>query len=274
MPRVLEAPSPTRTYNPDHFTPLFASEDRHFWFRARNTAIELLVRQIIRELPGGYRVLEVGCGTGNVLRVLQKTCTQGIVVGMDLFADGLQYARRRTTCSLVQADVHSAPFSNRFELIGLFDVLEHLPDDIQVLRDLQAMLAPGGGLLVTVPAHPSLWSHFDEASDHRRRYEVAELDSKLRQTGYTVEYRSEFMATIFPLLWLSRRFPRLGRRRPAGDASRTHDLSSELRVVPLLNDVLTFLLTREADLIGRRFRLPLGTSIVALARKARLHQRG
>lgn len=104
----------------------------------------------------GYRVLNVGCGTGKELRMLEQACPNGVVVGMDLFIEGLHYARQRTSCSLIQGDIHKPPFDTQFNLIVLFDVLEHLPDDVHVLYKLNAMLAPAGALLLTVPAHPFL----------------------------------------------------------------------------------------------------------------------
>ena len=256
------------SYDPTYFAPLFAIEDRHFWFRTRNRVIATLVSQITAGLAPGYRVLEIGCGTGNVLRVLEQACQQGTVIGMDLFAEGLQYARQRTSCSLVQGDMHTPPFGTQFDLIGLFDLLEHLADDMQVLRDLHAMLAPEGVLLLTMPAHPSLWSYFDEASRHCRRYESAQLESKLIGTGYRIEYMTQYMASIFPLVWLKRRLAALIDRRPAGDAGRTHDLaSSELRVMPVVNDLLSLVLAQETRLIARRRRLLVGTSLLAVAHK-------
>jgi len=261
-------PTANRSYDPTYFGPLFAIEDRHFWFRARNRVIATLVSQITAGLASGYRVLEVGCGTGNVLRVLEQGCPCGMVLGMDLFVEGLQYARRRTHCPLVQGDIHRPPFGAQFDLIGLFDLLEHLPDDMQVLRNLHAILAREGVLLLTVPAHPSLWSYFDEASRHCRRYRPAELESKLIRAGYQVEYLTQYMASIFPLVWLGRRLTAMIDRRPAGDADRTHDLaSSELRIMPVVNDLLVWLLAQEVDVIARRRPLPVGTSLLAVARK-------
>ncbi len=228
----------------------------------------MLVSQITRGLASGYRVLEVGCGTGNVLRVLEQACLGGTVVGMDLFGEGLQYARRRTSCPLVQGDLSMPPFGTQFNLIGLFDVLEHLPDDTQALRDLHAMLALGGALLLTVPVYPSLWSYFDEASHHYRRYRITELESKLTRIGYRIEYLTPYMASIFPFVWLRRRLAPIIRRHPAGDADRTHDLAvGDLRIAPVVNGLLTFLLAQEARAIARRRRLPIGTSLVAVARK-------
>jgi len=257
-----------RSYDPTYFPLLSAIEDRHFWFRARNRVIATLVGQITSGLEIGYQVLEVGCGTGNVLRVLEQICPHGTVIGMDLFAEGLAYARQRTTCSLVQGDMHATPFGTQFDLIGLFDVLEHLPDDVWVLRDLCGMLTSGGVLLLTVPAHPSLWSYFDEASHHCRRYELAELESKLICTGYRIEYMTQYMASILPLVWTGRRLASLMDRRPADDSGRIDDLGRhELRVMPVLNGLLNLLLAQEVRVISQRRQLPIGTSLLVLARK-------
>jgi SAM-dependent methyltransferase len=261
-------PATHQSYDPAYYAPLLAIEDQHFWFRARNRVISTLVNQITVGLPSGYRALEVGCGTGNVLRVLEQVCSGGLVVGMDLFAEGLQYARQRTDCALVQGDMSTPPFTARFDLIGLFDVLEHLPDDMQVLRDLHTLLASGGVLLLTVPAHPSLWSYFDEASHHCRRYELAELENRLVDAGYRVEYMTQYMASIFPLVWLGRRLTGLLGGRPGRNSNQSCALATnELRITPVINGMLTFLLTQEARLIARRRQLPIGTSLLALARK-------
>lgn len=268
MSGLSSLPAAPSSYDPSFFAPLFAVEDRHFWFRARNQIIATVVRQLTATMPLGYRVLEVGCGTGNVLHMLEQVCADGTVVGMDLFADGLQYARRRASCHLIQGNMCAPPFAEQFNLIGMFDVLEHLTDDMQALRDLKAMLVPGGALLLTVPAHQSLWSYFDEESRHCRRYAPSELRSKLIEAGYRVEYLTQYMATIFPLVWLGRRVAALISRSPVGEANGKDVAAADLRVVPVINDVLALLLAQEARVIARRRQLPIGTSIIAVARKA------
>ena len=147
------------------------AEDRHFWFRGRLRVIRTLAAQLVAGLAPGYRVMELGAGNGSVLRVLQDVCAKGYVAGMDISVDGLRLARRRASCHLVCGDIRQSPFARRFDLIGLFDVLEHLPDDAGILAGIHAMLEPGGALLLTVPAGRSLWSHVDEAAGHYRRYE-------------------------------------------------------------------------------------------------------
>jgi SAM-dependent methyltransferase len=257
-----DQPDAHRPYDPAHFEPLARIEDRHFWFRARNRVIEAVIRPIVAGLPRGYRVLEVGCGTGNVLRVLDRACREGTVVGMDLFAEGLRFARGRTRRPLVQGDVRTPPFRAPFDVIGAFDVLEHLPNDLEVMQCLRAMLKPGGTFLVTVPAHPSLWSYFDEASNHVRRYTPEALRTRLAQSGFEVEFLTQYMASIYPLVWLQRRL----RQSAATDRER---LAGELKIIPVLNGLLTGILALESRLIAHRRRLPIGTSLLAVARPTR-----
>jgi SAM-dependent methyltransferase len=259
---------PGATYDPSLYPHLAPIEERHFWFRGRNSAIAALARRACAGPPSARRVLEVGCGTGNVLRQLERACPGALVVGMDLFADGLAYARSRTRCPLVQADARAAPFSAPFDLIGLFDVLEHLPDDVAVLRALRGLLAPGGALLLTVPAHAWLWSYFDVASRHRRRYSPEQAERQLGRAGFRVEYASQYMCAILPLVWIRRRLT-AGDGRGAPDREGTFERATEeLRIWPLLNGLLARLLEQEARLIGRGRRLPFGTSLLILARPA------
>ncbi len=248
-------------FDPALFEPLAAIEDRHFWFRARNRVIAAVAARLVARLASGFRVLEVGCGAGNVLRVLETTCRGGLLTGMDLFGEGLAHARRRTRCPLVAADLRRPPFRCGFDLIGAFDVIEHLEDDREALADLRRLLNPGGRLLVTVPAHRSLWSYFDEAAHHARRYEAAELEEKLTAAGYRVEYLTPYMLSLYPLLWLARRAAGRLDRRPAAQQLTQRDL----RIYPVLNRLLEWALAPEARLIARRRRLPLGTSLLAIA---------
>jgi SAM-dependent methyltransferase len=257
-----------QSYEPGFYPLLVALEDRHFWFRARNKAILALVSPLARRLPPRSRILEVGCGTGNVIRFLEQECGAGLVVGMDLFAEGLHYARQRTSCLLVQGDVLAPPLRPQFDIIGLFDVLEHLPDDGRVLQTLRNMLVPGGCLLLSVPAHPSLWGPFDEASCHLRRYGLAELESELVHTGFRVEYLTHYMALSFPLLWLRRRLSSWPtRRRGEGALRKSSAAETELRIIPVVNELLACLLSQEARLIGQRRVIPFGASLLAVARK-------
>jgi SAM-dependent methyltransferase len=249
-------------YNPVHFESLAAAEDRHFWFRTRNRIISGLAAEVVNKHKGPCRVVEIGCGNGNVLRHLAAACPHALVIGLDLFDQGLRLARRRCPCPLVQADVKRPPFQLGFHLAAACDVIEHVADDDSVFRSIHAMLEDGGAVLITAPARRSLWSYFDEASNHCRRYELPELRSKLTAAGFRIEYLSEFMASIYPLLWLSRRILRPRTGMPAEEIVRR-----DLAVNPVLNAVLTSWLSLEKNLVLRKRRMPCGTSLIALARK-------
>lgn len=258
-----------RGYDPTCFASLARVEDQHFWFQSRNAVIGRVAQQVTAGLPSGYRVLEVGCGTGVVLRTLEQVCAGGTVLGADLFEEGLRYAQQRSSVPVIRADIGNLPFAPPFAVIGLFDVIEHLPDDVGALRALLPLLGRDGTLLVTVPAHPALWSYFDEAAHHYRRYRPSDLKTALRRAGYRVEYVTQFMAAIAPLMWLQRRMTALTGRRLTGDGCCAHELAaSDLRITPVVNGILTRVLKWEAHVVARRGRLPVGTSLLAVARQA------
>lgn len=246
-----------QTYDPHHFSALVAIEERHAWFRARNEMIGERVAEVIADLPDGFRVLEVGCGSGSVLQVLERVCSRGEVVGLDLYEEGLHFARSRTNCTLVRGDAYDPPFGQEFSVVGMFDVLEHLPDDSRVLKRMSEILLPEGVLMLTVPADPALWSYFDEASHHARRYTLPELEQKLTSSGFHVEFISHFMMPLYPIMRLYRG---IGRRRGADTVDR------DLKIVPIFNEILYWTLRQEHRAIRQRKQLPLGTSIFAMAR--------
>ncbi|MEA4907947.1 MAG: class I SAM-dependent methyltransferase [Chloroflexi bacterium] len=253
-------------YDPTYFDPLFAAEQRHFWFLGRNRILLRQLRKAFPRLPQEFQAVEIGCGTGNVLRVLEPFCGAAHLTGMDLFSEGLQFARRRVHCGLVQADLHHPPFARLFDLVGIFDVLEHIPEDEAVLASLRAMLSPRGIVLITVPAYPGLWSYFDEASHHVRRYTRPELVQKLERAGLKVRFCSYSMATIFPMVWLNRKVAAGG---AVTDEQDVHDRAvDELRIVPGINAILAGLLSIEAWWLGNFWRLPFGTSLLAVAERS------
>jgi SAM-dependent methyltransferase len=243
---------------------LRAAEDRHFWFVARNQILTALLSGLEPRLPAGYRVLEVGCGDGNTLRVLTRVCRRGAVFGMDLQGEGLEVARPRVDCALVRGDIVRSPFipAARFHVIAMFDVIEHIDEEGDVLAAARGMLAPDGVLVLTVPADPHLWSAFDEAAGHRRRYTADSLSKGLIDAGFRVEYLSPFMTALYPLTWIRRRTS----RHPLTEDAAFEFARRDLRIVPVLNPLLRWVLSREARFIAARARLPFGTSLLAVAR--------
>jgi SAM-dependent methyltransferase len=240
---------------------LLAAEDRHFWFRARNQTIAALVRGPIRDLRDGFRILEVGCGSGNVLRVLKTLgAGRGAVEGLELSPEAAAAARARTGLPVTNGYVSDLDPEARYNLIAAFDVLEHIADESRVLMEIRERLTPGGRLILTVPAHQMLWSPFDEASGHERRYSRRSLSRVLEASGFEVEYVTYFMSLLFPPMWLRRRLLH-AEQRDMGAL-----LDSEFQVVAGVNRMAYELLRQEAHVVSRRWRLPFGTSLAAIAR--------
>ncbi len=246
-------------YDPHYFEALPAVEGRHFWFLARREVILEAIRGSVpdwRERP----LFDIGCGTGGLLAWL---ASQGVPLAgaCDAYVRALEVARARVDAPLLLVDEGRPPAlgpGQRF--LSLFDVLEHIDDDVGALAWAHSTLEPGGYLALTVPAHPLLFDDMDRLAHHRRRYRRRELRDKLRQAGFEVRRLTHFMAPLVPLLAVTRRLRRLsGRGRPPHK-------EAELRLVPGLNGALRALLRLEL-LALRRASLPFGSSLLAVARR-------
>ncbi len=238
------------------FESLAAIEQSHFWFQSRN---ELIVWALGKYFPGLRNFLEIGCGTGNVLRALKQRWPSLVTVGGEIHAAGLAFARERLPeTELLQLDARELPFTSHFDVIGAFDVIEHIDEDEQVLRRMFEAVVPGGGVLLTVPQHPALWSEVDEFSCHKRRYRKDELLAKLVTAGFEVVLVNSFVSLLFPVLLLKRLFPRRG--RPVSTVA-------ELAISPRLNSVFGAVMKAERRLIARGVGLPFGGSLLVVARR-------
>jgi SAM-dependent methyltransferase len=243
-------------YDADFFDRLAAIEDMSFWFRARNRLIVQLASEITSP---GDQLLEVGCGTGYVLRALVRECGLS-ATGSELFAEGLEYARRRVPeARFVQLDAREMPYEQSLDIVGAFDVLEHIDDDVEVLRGFHRAVRPGGFLLLTVPQHPWLWSAADTQACHVRRYRRADLVERLRQADWTPVRITSFVTLLLPLMALSRWRERFSRR----DYDAVADLVPPVPVNWLFERILDL----ERVLIKRGVSLPIGGSLVIVARR-------
>jgi SAM-dependent methyltransferase len=250
------------SFDASAFEFLFQMEQKHFWHVGRREIILDVLRRNIPDLTES-KMLEVGCGNGSVLTFLNKN---GIKVeGGDIFMEGLAFCRQQVdTVPLYQLDVLALPFRDEFDVIGLFDVLEHIDDDSKALMEIGQALKRSGVLLITVPAYRFLWSYFDEFSHHKRRYSRDGLISKLRQAGFTVKKASYYMFFLFPLLAAIRLIGNT--RHRSGDSQVKVGMALEMKTVPVVNEVFLGLLKLERFLL-RYFNLPFGTSLIVLAKR-------
>jgi len=190
-------------FDPALYSKLAAIEARHFWFRARN---ELIAWSMQTYFPKAQNMLEIGCGTGFVLSGLREKFPHLALAGSEIFTEGLAFAAERLRpMSLYQIDARKIPFRDEFDVIGAFDVLEHIEEDEQVLLQMrQAVTESRGGIMLTVPQHSFLWSQSDEMAHHVRRYSARELRTKVEKAGFQVLCATSFVSLLFPLVVLSR----------------------------------------------------------------------
>ncbi|MDB9312957.1 class I SAM-dependent methyltransferase [Spirulina sp. CS-785/01] len=159
-------------------------EAKNFWFRSRN---HLIIYAIKRYFPRAKNFLEIGCGTGFVLQGIEKNFPHLSCSGSEIFSSGLELASQRLSkTTLFQMDARQIPFIEEFDIIGAFDVLEHIEQDWDVLRQVYQALQMGGGIILTVPQHPWLWSPVDDYAHHFRRYRAKELQTKVDNAGFRI----------------------------------------------------------------------------------------
>jgi SAM-dependent methyltransferase len=248
-------------FDPHYFASLSAVEERHFWFRSRRRVILGALRRALPDLPS-RALFDIGCGSGGLLAFLGENGVP-LAGACDAYLESLELVRERVSAPLVLVDEgRLPPLGPGQSLLSLFDVLEHLDDDVATLRFLHSVLEPGGALVLTVPAHPFLFDEMDVLAHHRRRYRLAELREKLERSGFEIRALFHFMAPLVPLLVMGRALGRLSGRGKAQAARRR---ATELSVIPGFNLALAALLAVERRWLSRGSSLPFGSSILAVA---------
>lgn len=236
----------------DAATTLELVEAGSFWFRSRN---ELLLWAVQRYFPSAQSFLELGCGTGFVLSGFREHMPGLRLEGGELDPQSLDVAHGRLPgVPIHRLDARRVPFDSEFDLVGAFDVIEHVDEDVLVLEQMAQAVKPGGGVLITVPQHPSLWSVADEVGHHRRRYTRAELVSKMRAAGLEPLRVTSFVTCLLPVMFATRR-----RERTHHDAARECTLPS------VVDRWFEWTMTVERRLIRLGVSLPLGGSLLAVA---------
>lgn len=236
---------------------LYQFENYYWWHIGRSKIIYKLLKNYLPR-DNSFDILDVGCGTGINLGILEKF---GKVVGVDPSKKALQFTRQRGFKNLIKASAEKLPFPDKcFNLVTALDVIEHIADDLKALKELHRVLKSQGLLLVTVPAYQFIWSEHDEALHHFRRYTASQLHQKLNQAGFRVKRRSYVITFTFPLI--------LGYRLLKGLLPKNSSVPQTSYVVlpRFLNNFLIFTLKIEGWLL-KYINLPFGTSVICLAQK-------
>ena len=173
---------------------------KHFWFKARRDYIYKIFKSFV-----GLKnnIIDIGSGVGDIPLFLISKGYENMFIG-DVHLSGLKYTEKSAVKKRYQFDLIKTPFRNHFDIVTMFDVLEHIDDDEKAIKNIHKMLKKNGRAIIMVPAHLWLWNREDDIVSHRRRYEVKEIKRKFEKNGFRVMKVSAFFIAITPLLFLRR----------------------------------------------------------------------
>lgn len=236
-------------------------EARSFWCRTRNRVLTQVFRRFT-DRTATLKVLEVGCGIGGVIAALRQFPNLRLT-GSEIYLQGLRYARAKMPdVDFIQLDATDIPFHSTFDVVGAFDVLEHIPDDEKAMCEIARALRPDGLFIVTVPQYPWLWSTLDELVNHKRRYRKQELLAKLDRAGFDVIYLTSFITLLLPAMVVSRLFDRVQARSTDPAA----DFTSRVAPPALVNTICDWVMRVDEAVLKTGLTLPVGGSLLAVAR--------
>ena len=227
-------------------------DDRHWWYRARRRILAELIRRE-GQLPPNAQILEIGCGTGHNLAMLGQF---GHVDALELDDEMRALSEKRLGRKIMRSplpELAEVP-ARRYDLIGAFDVIEHIDDDAAAVAAIATKLKPGGKFMMAVPAHQWMWTAHDVANHHKRRYSKRALKSLIENSPLRLEQVGYFNSLLFPLAVAERAASKL-RGKDDGDV--------KLPPAPV-NAALEAVFAAERYLVGR-LSLPPGLSLFAVA---------
>lgn len=238
-------------------------EERSFWCRTRNRVLtQVFERFTDRSRP--LEVLEIGCGIGGVVGALRQIPNLRLT-GSEVYIQGLRYARlKMPEVDFIQLDATDIPFRSAFDVVGAFDVIEHIEQHDLVVQQVREALRPEGLFIVTVPQYQWMWSTLDELVHHKRRYGRRDLLALLSRNGFEVIYTTSFVTTLFPLMMLRRLLDRGG--RPPVDA--TSEFADRVRLPPPVNSLFDWIMKIDEAALKLGVTLPFGGSLLAVARRS------
>ncbi len=248
------------SYPSDGNDSCFRIEEDSFWFRHRNQVICSLASSF----PPDGVFFDVGGGNGFVAKALQDQGQTTVLV--EPGGQGVANAMKRGVINVVQS-MWSPQTVNAgvAAAVGLFDVVEHIEDDLQFLQGVHETLTPDGLVFITVPAFTLLWSSEDVHAGHFRRYRLSQLRALLQKAGFRVEFSSYFFCPLALPIFLLRSIPSfIGLRTKVDSATTTKEHAQNLGLV---GRIMGRILAWEASRIAAGKSVPFGSSCLIVGRK-------
>lgn len=242
--------------DPAEYANLAALERDHWYYAGKRRFVRAWIERVRPPAPDDV-LLDCGAGTGLFAADMADRCR---VLVLDDHEEALRMLRSRFGADrvLVPHEGKLPLSAGSVDFITALDVLEHIPDDSAAVREFARVLRPGGLAVVTVPAGMALWSDWDVALHHQRRYAAAGLRALFAGEGWETLHVNHTNVVAYPAVWLVRRWRSVFSRKDKPD--RTED-----RIPPRwLNTLLRWTFVRCAL---SRFPFPFGVSLVLVARK-------
>jgi SAM-dependent methyltransferase len=246
---------------------LFAKlEQRHWWFRGRRALyVPLLGHVLSQQLgrpPNDMLIADVGCGVGGFLEPLEQF---GSVIGLELDLPAIEWCRQRGHDATLVGRCDALPIArDGFDLVTMWDVLEHTPDDGAVLSEVLSVLKPGGHLALSLPAYPFLYSNNDKVAQHYRRYTRGGIRRLLAARGWEVVKATYVNVLLSPLIIPAVLALKLKQKLLPVENDDTSNLSVSLPSP--LNNLLARLFAAELPVL-RHVSAPFGHSLFVVARR-------
>lgn len=243
---------------PQMYQSLIDLEHRHWWFLGRRKIAEWVLRKA--ELPPNTQILDIGTGAGGNMVTLAK---YGQVHGVEYEPMVREHALKHGIGPVENGKLpHDLPYGNkRFDLITMFDVLEHVEEDMESMKAMYARLNPGGYVYINVPAFQWMMSDHDTLNHHKRRYSRTQIRALFEQAGFDLCFINHSNFFLFPILVLVRVVDFFARPE-----SREYRFTvGQGMPSPFMNKLLYRIMISERAIMN--LPLPFGISIVALARK-------
>lgn len=248
----------------DEYKISYDLEESYWWFVGKQFLMRDNLKKLAFNRGKNEKILDIGCGTGIVLKILEKF---GTAVGMEISREAIHFLRKRGLKLIACSDANqSIPFkSDTFSTITCLDVLEHLDNDFSLLREAGRVCKPGGHIFLTVPAFNILWGVHDEALHHKRRYTLKQILKKIDPLDFIVIKASYYNICFFPLIFACRKINRFLSRKKYAQSDFF------LPLPQWFNNILILFYTVELKLL-RSFRFPFGVSLLLILQKPKLEK--
>ena len=236
-------------------------EDNSFWFKHRNN----IIAESVKNFNGSRTFFDIGGGNGFVSKRIQEEGKNVVLV--EPGKQGAINAKQRGVENVVCSTLEDAGFQkNSIDSVGLFDVVEHIEDDLKFMQNINDFLKEEGYVYITVPAHKILWSKEDVDAGHYRRYTLKTMSQLLENTGFTVEYSTYFFS-ILPLpIFLFRTIPgKLGLNKKSNDLDKHKNEHSKKE--GMLSGAIQKVWDKELKKVKSKKKISFGGSCFIVAKK-------